>query len=103
MENMENMENMDKAGAMAAEWARTNVLRMLATAIGIVMVWPYVFHLVSLIRQALDRATAQERERAMALRALQERCVVFGRENMFMRGLILPNFQFPRDVPPSFE
>lgn len=100
---MENMENMDKAGAMAAEWARTNVLRMLATAIGIVMVWPYVLHLVSLIRQALDRANAQERERAMALRALQERCVVFGRENMFMRCLILPNFQFPRDVPPSFE
>eukprot|EP00752_Nemacystus_decipiens_P002453 g2310.t1 len=67
------MDSMDRVGAMVAEWARTNVLRMLATAIGIVMVWPYVLHLVSMVRQALDRAHPQERERAMALRALQER------------------------------
>lgn len=70
------MESSDKVGAMAAEWARTNLLRMLATAVGFVIVWPYVLHLVSLARQALNRANAQERERTMALRALQERCAV---------------------------
>ena len=76
---------MKEAGAMAAEWARVNVLRMLATAIGIAMVWPYLLHLAFLIRQALGRATnGQERERAIALRALQERCVACRLENMFV-------------------
>lgn len=66
-------------GAMASEWTsewlRTFLLKLLGTAIGFVMVWPYVLQLVSSLKEALDRATAHERERATALKALQDRCV----------------------------
>lgn len=97
--------NMEIVGEVASEWARVNLLRMLAAAVGFVMVWPYVLEVVSWVRHVLDRTSAQERERAMALRALQERCVAVVEGN-FLKLVMWPcrGFQpkllFPLVLPP---
>lgn len=61
-------------GVMTSAWLRTFLLQLVGTAIGFVMAWPYIVQLASAAKEALNRTTVQERERAAALRELHERC-----------------------------
>ncbi|CAM9289135.1 unnamed protein product [Ectocarpus fasciculatus] len=58
---------------MAFEWVKVDLPKLLMGVILCALIWPQVIQVSALLRQALNRATAQERERTAALQALHER------------------------------
>ncbi|CAN0505755.1 unnamed protein product, partial [Ectocarpus sp. 12 AP-2014] len=58
---------------MVFEWVKADVPKLLMGVIFCALMWPQLMQVSAFLRQSVNRATAQERERTAALQALHER------------------------------